>query len=322
MTQTEEKKMQQADKMQIEYVPLSRIEHHKDVPNIRSKITGPELKELIDSIKNRGVMSPLSCWRTNGKIFLESGFRREEAAKQLKLKEVPVIFRDYTQPVRDALVGNMVENIEREDVNGMDLARRLQLLINIKMPKEEIARRISRSQSWISQTLAFLNVEKVDPKLHTMVSSGDITLNEGKDIAKLDLKHQAKVGSGLIQAKKIGDRAGASAIKDGVKRATRKSPGGKPSGKRLEVARNMASVIMGEMRKVGHGDTQDYFAVQGMYSGIKWALGEIDKLSLDKLAKEYDLKFGKDGFPAAKMAKDAKKKKKSPPTNKKKSKKK
>jgi ParB family chromosome partitioning protein len=301
--------------MEIEYVLLTKIEHHKDVPNIRSKITGPELKELTDSVIEHGVRNPLKCWRTNGRIFLEDGFRREEAAKRAKLKEVPVIINDHTQPVRDALVGNMVENIEREDVNGMDLARRIQKLLDMKMSKEEIGKRISRSQTWISQTLAFL---KSDPKLQAMVSNGNLSLDEGKKISKLDKEHQAKVGAGLVQAKKIGDKGAKSRIKKGIERATRKSTPSKPSARKLQVALNQAYTLMGEMKKVGHGETQDFFAVKGTYAGLKWALGQIDGLSLDKLGKEYSIKFGKDGFPAPVMAADKKKKKKDPSKKKKK----
>jgi ParB/RepB/Spo0J family partition protein len=311
MTQTQEKKMQ------IEYVPISKIETHKDVPNIRSKITKAELKELIDSIKNHGIKSPLSCWRTNGKVYLESGFRRLEAAKELKLNEVPVVVQDYTQPVREALFGNMIENIEREDVNGIDLARRLQILIDMKMSKEEIGKRISRSQTWISQTLAFL---KSDPKLQSMVQNGKLSLDEGKKIARLPEEHQAKVGASLAKAKELGDKGAKGRIKDGIKRATSKSGTSKPSARKIKVAINMASVIMGEMKKSDHQDTQDFFAVKGTYAGLKWALGEVDGLSLEKLGKEYGIKFGKDGFPKPLMAADKKNKKKKSPSKKQKKK--
>jgi len=69
--------MHQYDK--VLYVPVGKIKDHPKVPNIRTDLTKASVKEMISSVKEKGVQNPLTVFSENGDFFLISGWRRRKA---------------------------------------------------------------------------------------------------------------------------------------------------------------------------------------------------------------------------------------------------
>ena len=293
--------------MKVEEINVEDILEHPEVPNIRQKISGTELKELIESIRVSGVMNPLSCFKIKDdpKIYLESGFRRLAACRELKIKTVPVLFKNYEEePIKSALYGNFIENAQRVDVNGFDLATRVQKLIDIGIPKDEIAKNLGKSRTYVDTTLKFL---QADPRLHELVRKGDLTLSEGKNISKLDPEIQAQVGDGLAQAKNLEGLAGngkktTKGIKKAIDEAGRVRSSVAPSKKEIEAEQRKAEVIFKMLRpeidpaKKPTTKQEVYWGVNIMLYTLKWALGLVKDLNLDKQGKNLGIEFDEKGY--------------------------
>jgi ParB family chromosome partitioning protein len=292
--------------MKVEEVNVEDILEHPDVPNIRQKISGTELKELIESIRVSGVMNPLSCFKIKDdpKTYLESGFRRLAACKELKIKTVPVLFKNYEEdPIKSALYGNFIENAQRVDVNGFDLATRVQKLLDMGISKDDIAKNLGKSRTYIDTTLKFLSA---DPKLHELVRKGDLTLSEGKNISRLDPDIQAKVGEGLAQAKNLENIAGngkktTKGIKKAIDEAGRVRSSVAPSKKEIEVEQRKAETIFKALRpeidpaKKPSSKQEVYWGVNIMLYTLKWSLGLVKDLNLDKQGKNLGIDFDEKG---------------------------
>jgi hypothetical protein len=226
----------------------------------------------------------------------------EEYPKEPRFKKIPALVKDYGKDlkklVREALFDNMIENIQREDLNGYDIAIRLKQLIDMKMEKPQICQQIGKSITWVNETLKFLESDKT---VQDAVKKGDLSLDEGKKVAKLDADKQATVAKGLVQAKELaatGDAKGKQAkkaIKKGLDSATRKRSGVAPSKKELKVQKNTMFEILEAMKKAGDKDSKPFLVLSGTYLAMQWAMGETRDLSLEKYLRKYKLNIGKDG---------------------------
>src|SRR5258708_17347981 len=107
----------------IELIPLSTI---KITGNIRTRFDEEKLKELADSISQRGVLHPIVCRRTDGKLELIAGERRVRAAKMAGLREIPTIIRDADDD--EVRFDQIIENLQREDLTDDDKFKALTTL--------------------------------------------------------------------------------------------------------------------------------------------------------------------------------------------------
>ena len=100
-------------------VAISKIFHSPLQP--RKKINEEDLKDLVASIKQNGILQPVLLRKVEeNKYELVYGHRRFEAAKRAGLKEIPAVFRRLSD--REVLEIAIIENIQREDLNPMEEA--------------------------------------------------------------------------------------------------------------------------------------------------------------------------------------------------------
>jgi ParB family transcriptional regulator, chromosome partitioning protein len=103
----------------VEKVALSEVVPSPMQP--RKQFEPEHLQELVDSIREHGIIQPLIVRRVDSKCELIAGERRWRAATQLGLKEVPVLVRQVSD--RDALEMALIENLQREDLNPIEEAQ-------------------------------------------------------------------------------------------------------------------------------------------------------------------------------------------------------
>lgn len=292
----------------VEYLDPKKIEKHKDVQNIRSKINKADCKELMTSIEERGVQNPITVFALNGKHYLVIGERRlssvrwlaEDDPKDLNFKTIPALVKDYGKDlkviIREALYDNFVENVNREDLNGFDIANRLNVFISNGMNKQDLCTKIGKSITWVNECLKFLESDK---EVQTQVKAGNISLDEAKKIAKLPQDTQAKVAKGLAVAKEIadstGDKKAKKAIKKGIDKATRTRSSVAPTKKEVKRSKNMVFEILEAMKKSGDKDSKPFLVMSGVFMMLQWSLGETRDLSLDKFLRKYKIEVGTDG---------------------------
>lgn len=136
------------------------------------------LQELADSIKELGVIQAISVKDMgDGKYQLISGERRLRASKMAGLKKIPAYIRtDVTD--QSMLEMALVENIQREDLNAIEVAQTYQQLIDeCKMTQEQLSTRIGKSRSAIANFLRLLNLP---PKIQTGIRDEKISMGHAR----------------------------------------------------------------------------------------------------------------------------------------------
>lgn len=123
----------------------------------RKLITAESLEELVSSINEHGILEPLVVAKTPAGYQLIAGERRWRAAKVLGLEKVPVVIKETS--TRGMLEMALVENVQREDLNPIERAQAFKRLVEeFGLPVIEIAQRIGKSSSYISNSIRLLNL--------------------------------------------------------------------------------------------------------------------------------------------------------------------
>jgi len=139
----------------IVQIPVDELQSNPLQP--RGVITPESLVDLVDSIREHGILEPLVVAKTPAGYQIIAGERRWRSAKIVGLKTVPAIIKETTP--RGMLEMAIVENVQRIDLNPLERARAFQRLIDeFVLSTSEIAQRIGKSQSFVSNTLRLLTL--------------------------------------------------------------------------------------------------------------------------------------------------------------------
>jgi ParB family transcriptional regulator, chromosome partitioning protein len=136
-----------------EMAPVSAIAVNPYQP--RTTFDDTALDELAESIRQHGILQPLTVRPREGGYELIAGERRLTAARRAGLREVPVIVRDCGD--EEMLMLALVENLQREDLNPVEAARSYRQLVDqFGLAQGEVAERVGKSRSAVANTLRLL----------------------------------------------------------------------------------------------------------------------------------------------------------------------
>ena len=139
------------------------------------------LRELSDSIRNYGILNPLTVRSRGGKYELVAGERRLRAAKLAGLRDVPCILIDVN--MEDASLISLIENLQRRDLDFIEEANGISQLISMfGMSQEEAARRIGKSQSAVANKLRLL---KLPQDVLTALRENGLTERHGRALLRI-----------------------------------------------------------------------------------------------------------------------------------------
>jgi ParB family transcriptional regulator, chromosome partitioning protein len=156
-------------------VDLGLVLPPKDNP--RQVFDQAAIDDLAASITLHGIMQPIVVMRRDVGYEIVSGERRYRAAKQAGLAKVPVVIRDEDTPQHLAEL-RLIENIQREDLNPLDLATAYHdLLTTHGLTHDDLAGRLGKNRSVISNTLRILTLPE---NLRPHLQSGAISLGHAK----------------------------------------------------------------------------------------------------------------------------------------------
>ena len=159
---------------------INLIEPNRDQP--RKKFDQDALEELADSIVNYGVLQPILVQKKDDYFEIIAGERRWRAAKLARCKEVPVIIKDYTD--RERMEIALIENIQRESLNPIEEALAYQSLIQeYDLKHEEIAERVSKSRSAITNSMRLL---KLDKRVQEMLVDEMISMGHARALLAIE----------------------------------------------------------------------------------------------------------------------------------------
>jgi len=139
----------------------------------RGLITQDSLADLVESIREKGILEPLVVAKTPAGYQIIAGERRWRAAKIVGLKTVPAIVKETTPS--GMLEMALVENVQREDLNPIERAQAFKRLKEeFGLETREIAKRIGKSPPYVSNSLKLLNLPDAlkDGILTGMISEG------------------------------------------------------------------------------------------------------------------------------------------------------
>jgi len=168
------------DERSIIQIPIEKIKPNPYQP--RKYFPEESLKELSDSIKQKGIIQPIIAEKSeDGKYIIISGERRVRAAKLAGLKTVPTILGIYS--ILEKLENALIENIQRENLSPLEEAEGYkQLIESFKLNQEEIAKRVGKNRSTIANAIRLLKLPK---KIKEDLSKGKITTGHARAILSL-----------------------------------------------------------------------------------------------------------------------------------------
>lgn len=172
------------DKEMVKYLKLIDIEPNRDQP--RRNFDEEALQELAASIKMHGVIQPIVVNYKENYYEIVAGERRWRAAKIAGLKEIPCIIKNIDQRKSKEIA--LIENVQREDLNAIEKARGLKVLMeDYNLTQEELAAALGKSRSGIANSLRILNL---DERIIKMAEENKLT--EGHCKALLAVKDPDK----------------------------------------------------------------------------------------------------------------------------------
>lgn len=156
------------------------------------------LKDLVDSIREHGIIQPLIVTDLgDGKWQLIAGERRWRSAKEVGLPTVPAIVRDLTEQKKLEIA--IIENIQRKDLNGLEVARAYQKLIDeFSLTQEALGKRLGKSRSAITNTLRLLTAPEA---VMNAIEKGEISEGHARVLVGLPVEDQLAL---LEKIKSIG----------------------------------------------------------------------------------------------------------------------
>lgn len=145
-----------------------------------------KLDELTASIKEYGVIEPIIVKKSIKGYEIVAGERRSLAARKAGLETIPAIVREFSD--EDMMSIAILENIQREDLNIIEEAMAYKNMIDVMhLTQEELARKVGKSRSHITNILGILNLPKI---VQDKVMSNEISMGHARALSKLEDENQ------------------------------------------------------------------------------------------------------------------------------------
>lgn len=183
-----------AIKSSLKSLPVDLLRPGKYQP--RREVDHDALEELANSIRMQGIIQPLVVRQiTPGLYEIIAGERRWRAAQLASLQEVPVVIRDISDETAAAF--SLIENIQRENLNAIDMAQGIERLINeFSMTHEGAANAIGKSRVTVTNLLRLLTLHE---DVKTMLQRGEIEMGHARALLALEPSMQISVAKNIIE---------------------------------------------------------------------------------------------------------------------------
>lgn len=182
----EEKIITETPSEEIVKVKISELRSNPYQP--RKVFDESALQELASSIKEHGVFQPIIIKRSIKGYEIIAGERRVKASQLAGLDEIPAIIRDFndTEMMEIALL----ENLQRENLSAIEESMAYKkLLETLALTQEELAKRLGKSRSHITNMLGLLNLPE---EIQNQISDKKISMGHARVLSKLESKEQQK----------------------------------------------------------------------------------------------------------------------------------
>lgn len=165
-------------------IDIDRIKENPLQP--RKKFDEQKLQELALSIKERGVLQPVVVVKSKDDFILVVGERRLRASKIAGLKKIPAIIREFNE--KDLLINAVLENIQRENLNPLEISDALfEMNKKMNLKQEEIGKLLGIDRATVSN---FVRLQNLGETAKKALAEGRISLGHAKVLLQLDNKEK------------------------------------------------------------------------------------------------------------------------------------
>lgn len=179
-TETDYEKIEKEAGEKIRILNVDEIIANKFQPRV--EFNDDALEDLMESIKQFGVLQPILVRRLNKGYELIAGERRLRASKLAGLDTIPAIIREYTDTEITAIA--LIENLQREDLTAIEEALAYsKLLTEFGLTQEELAQKVGRSRSHIANFIRLLNLPS---KIQQYVSRGTLSMGQVRPLISIE----------------------------------------------------------------------------------------------------------------------------------------
>lgn len=250
---------------------LSLVEPNRDQP--RKYFNDEKIDELADSVKQFGIIQPLLVQKKDDYYEIIAGERRWRAARKAGLKEIPVIIKNFSS--QEAVEISLIENIQREDLNPIEEAKAYDRLVReYGMNQEEVANRVSKSRSAVTNSMRLL---KLDEELQKLVETAELSEGHARALLGAPAGEMQKKLAEQVLKEKLSVRQTEKLVRDIMNPAVKKK-------RRTDVRAEAMLQELSENLKTALGTK-----VNIRQSGKNKGKIEIEYYSEDELDRLYEL---------------------------------
>ena len=175
------------ERVVVKQIPLSQISPNPDQP--RKTFNEKELSELAESIRERGVFSPIILRSVKNKPYLYeivAGERRYRASQMLGLAEIPALVKELDD--KNAMEITLIENVQRENLNPIEEAEGYEnLMKKYQYSLTDISKLIGKSESYIRN---LMRITSLPDSVKELIREGKISSSHARTIAVADNPEQ------------------------------------------------------------------------------------------------------------------------------------
>ena len=196
-----------------------------------------ELSEMVDSIKERGIIQPLIVRLVNGKYELIAGERRWRAAGEAGLETLPVIVREASN--RDVLELALIENIQRADLSPIEEAEAYaRLMKEFTLTQEQVAQQVGKGRTVVANAVRLLTLPG---QIQAWISTGDLSVGHAKVLLGLDRAEEQLLAAERIRKENLTVRA--------TERLVESMRGGSKPARKRKAAAATSEAIFADLEK-------------------------------------------------------------------------
>ena len=172
--------IENAKESDIQQLPVMEIRPNPYQP--RKTFNQEALEELAESIRHYGVFQPIIVKKSIKGYDLIAGERRLRASKLADLSTIPAIVKDFTDEEMREI--SLLENLQRENLTAIELAWAYKGIIdNLDIRQEDLASKIGKSRSHVTNTLGLLNLPK---EVQDMILNGELSMGHARCLSKME----------------------------------------------------------------------------------------------------------------------------------------
>lgn len=247
----------------IQSLPLDQIVPSPLQP--RHEFRSEHLQELVESIRERGIIQPLIVRKVGSQYELIAGERRWRASRELHLKEAPVIVRQASD--QEVLELALIENLQREDLNPIEEAMAYaRLHKDFNMTQEDISRRVGKSRAAVANAMRLLDLHE---DIQALLKQGRISVGHAKVLLSLKSHDEQKLLADLIirqgASVRVAEKLAAQQLAKAGKTTSRRS-GGSSSDPDLSPAvqrvQNLLTHRLATRVVIHHGDKRGTITIE------------------------------------------------------------